>query len=113
MNVKPIQRSYLNAEGYLDKTAGAAMRNKRQPGTGTIRPLPKKEKVYDMTKPLNPAGMSRPKTWEVFLHYKGYHNQDLGIWVRVNGYTEEEAKSVALCQTITTKQVEVSVVLRK
>ena len=75
--------------------------------------LPKKEKVYDMTTPFDKTKQPWPRTWEIFLHYAGYHNPDLGIWVKVTAFTEEEAKTAALCQTITTKKVEVSAVLRK
>ena len=103
---------YYNREGYADTTASKAM-GSRPPKQNTIRPLPPRNKVYDMTFPYDKTKIPKPRNWEIFLHYAGYHNPDLGIWVRVTAFTEDEAKSVAMCQTITTKKVEVSVVLRR
>ena len=102
---------HYNLEGYKDRTAGKAMGNMR-PAGNRIRPLPKKDKVYDMTSPYDKTVQPKPKNWDVFLHYAGYHNPDLGIWVKVTAFTEEEARVAALCQTITSKKVEVSIVLR-
>lgn len=101
-----------NREGYLDATAGKAMGAKQQKA-GTIKPLPKKDKVYDMTYQPDATEFPKPRDWEIFLHFVGYHNPDMGIWVRVNAFTENEAKSIAMCQTITSKKVEVAAVLRK
>lgn len=102
-----------NLEGYADSTAGGAMQKRRKKNTGTIPPLPRKDKVYDMTKPVDPNAEPRQRNWEIFLHYRGYHNPDLGIWVIVTGANEEEAIAAAMCQIITSKQVEVTAVLRK
>ena len=103
---------HYNCEGYLDGTAGKAMANRKQK-TGTIKPLPKKDKVYDMTEQPDAVEFPKPRDWEIFLHYVGYHNPDMGIWVKVSAFTENEAKAIEMCQTITSKKVEITAVLRK
>ena len=102
---------HYNIEGYMDRTAGKAMGNVT-PVRNKIRPLPKRDKIYDMTFPYDKTELPKPRNWDIFLHYAGYHNPDLGIWVKVTAVTEEEAKAAAMCQTVTSKKVEVSIVLR-
>jgi len=99
--------AWRNSEGYRDPTFGSVVRNLYQP---KYKPqnelkLPPKKKVHDMT-------YGRGKTWEVFMHYVGYHDPNYGIWVRVNGDNEREAHIAASLQTVTEKPVEIKHCIR-
>lgn len=97
--------AWRNSEGYRDPTFGSVVRNSYRPNINQPKPLPPKKKVHDMT-------YGRGKTWEVFMHYVGYHNPDYGIWVRVNGDNEREAQIAASLRTVTEKPVEIKHCIR-
>lgn len=81
-----------NGSGYCDPTAGKAIGQKTQsrPLLVVSKPVPANNKVYFK----EDIGIDT-RIYDVFMHYKGYHNIEMGEWVSVRASTRLDAESKA------------------
>ena len=79
---------------YRDPTAKVAIGNvlnpKKQKPEDLYKPVPKDNFIYYET-----GRDKRTKIYDVFMHYKGYHNPQYGEWVSLWALTRQEAMAMA------------------
>lgn len=80
-----------NGSGYNDPTSARALacdnQRKKKEFIRISKPVPADNKVYFISD-KTPSS----RIYDVFMHYRGYHNPEMGEWVSVYAETPEEAK---------------------
>ena len=102
-----------NDAGYRDSTASAAIalanrrKNSTQTGPVVTKQIPLNNHIY-----FQEDQRMSTRIYDVYMHYRGYHNPDMGEWISVRAESVEDAKTRALSIPLK-KPAEILIVRRR